>query len=68
MSYKMYLRRINNVKELDEMSVGQEFYDYECKSCGFTKGIPEFLIEEFRQDVIFETETITPLEDKSCQN
>lgn len=46
------------LKELDELSVGQKLYDYECKSCGFTKGVPEFLIEEFRQDLIFEVGAI----------
>ena len=32
------------LKELEEMSIGQKLYDYECKSCGFEKGVPEFLI------------------------
>lgn len=41
------------LKELDEMSIGQKLYDYECNSCGFEKGVPEFLIEEFREDIIF---------------
>lgn len=41
------------LKELEEMSIGQKLYDYECKSCGFEKGVPEFLIEEFRMDMIF---------------
>lgn len=40
------------LKELDEMSIGQKLYEYECKACGFEKGIPEFLIDEFRQDLI----------------
>ena len=40
-------------EELDEMSKEQKLYDYECVSCGFKKGLPEFLIEEFRQDAIF---------------
>ena len=35
------------LKELGEMSIGQKLYDYKCKSCGFEKGVPEFLIEEF---------------------
>lgn len=51
------------LKELDELSVGQKLYEYECKSCGFTKGVPEFLIEEFIQDSIFETGAIAPLEE-----
>ena len=42
------------LKELEEMSIGQKLYDYECKSCGFEKGVPEFLIEEFKMDMIFE--------------
>lgn len=46
------------LKELDELSIGQKLYNYECKSCGFTKGLPEFLIEEFRQDLIFEVGAI----------
>ena len=41
------------LKELEEMSIGQKFYNYHCKSCGFEKGLPEFLIEEFRMDMIF---------------
>ena len=41
------------LKELGEMSIGQKLYDYKCKSCGFEKGVPEFLIEEFRMDMIF---------------
>ena len=40
------------LKELEEMSIGQKLYDYKCKSCGFEKGVPEFLIEEFRMDMI----------------
>lgn len=40
------------LKELEEMSIGQKLYDYQCKSCGFEKGVPEFLIEEFRMDMI----------------
>ncbi len=35
------------LKELDELSIGQKLYNYECKSCGFTKGVLEFIIEEF---------------------
>ncbi|MEG2416718.1 MAG: hypothetical protein RSB12_04600 [Peptostreptococcaceae bacterium] len=53
------------LKELEEMSVGQRLYNYECKSCGFEKGVPEFLIEEFRQDVFFESEAIASLKDES---
>ena len=41
------------LKELEEMSIGQKLYNYHCKSCGFEKGVPEFLIEEFRMDIIF---------------
>ena len=41
------------LEELDEMSIGQTLYTYECKSCGFEKGVPEFLIEEFSQDMMF---------------
>ena len=50
------------LKELEEMSIGQKLYDYQCKSCGFEKGVPEFLIEEFRMDMIFGA--IAPLEDE----
>lgn len=50
-------------EELDEMSKGQKLYDYECKSCGFKKGLPEFLIEEFRQDLIFDSKAIASLEE-----
>ena len=53
------------LKELDEMSIGQKLYDYECKSCGFEKGVPEFLIEEFRQDIIFDFGAVASLEDES---
>lgn len=53
------------LKELEEMSIGQKLYNYECKSCGFEKGIPEFLIEEFRQDILFDFGAIAPLEDES---
>lgn len=53
------------LKELEEMSIGQKLYNYECKSCGFEKGVPEFLIEEFRQDIFFDIEAIAPLEDES---
>ena len=49
-------------KELEEMSIGQKLYDYQCKSCGFEKGVLEFLIEEFRMDIIFGA--IDPLEDE----
>ena len=48
------------LKELEEMSIGQKLYDYQCKSCGFEKGLPEFLIEEFRMDMIFGA--IAPIE------
>ena len=48
------------LKELEEMSIGQKLYDYQCKSCGFEKGVPEFLIEEFRMDMIFGA--IAPIE------
>ncbi|GAA3640282.1 hypothetical protein [Asaccharospora irregularis] len=50
------------LKELEEMSIGQKLYDYECNSCGFKKGVPEFLIEEFRQDLIFGFEAVASLE------
>ena len=50
------------LKELEGMSIGQKLYDYQCKSCGFEKGVPEFLIEEFRMDMIFGE--IAPLEDE----
>ena len=53
------------LKELEEMSIGQKPYNYECKSCGFEKGVPEFLIEEFREDILFDFEAIAPLEDES---
>lgn len=58
------------LKELDEMSIGQKLYDYECyecNSCGFEKGVPEFLIEEFRKDIIFGFGAIASLEDESMQ-
>ncbi|KPI55725.1 hypothetical protein IM33_06050 [Clostridioides difficile] len=42
------------LRELEEMSIGQKLYNYECKSCGFKKGVPEFIIEELRLDAIFE--------------
>ena len=48
------------LKELEEMSIGQKFYNYHCKSCGVEKGLPEFLIEEFRMDMIFGA--IAPIE------
>ena len=44
-------------KELDEMSVGQKLYDYECMECDFQKGLPEFLLDEFRFDMIFSQAT-----------
>lgn len=50
-------------EELDEMSKGQKLYDYECVSCGFKKGLPEFLIEEFRQDAIFGSQAIASLDE-----
>ena len=53
------------LKELEEMSIGQKLYNYECKECGFEKGVPEFLIEEFRQDILFEFEAIAQIEDES---
>ena len=49
---------------LDEMSKGQNLFDYECKSCGFKIGLPEFLIEEFRQDAIFSSKAVASLEDE----
>ena len=48
------------LKELEEMSIGQKFYNYHCKSCGFEIGLPEFLIEEFRMYMIFGA--IAPIE------
>ena len=45
------------------MSKRQKLYNYECKACGFEKGLPEFLIEEFRQDAIFSFKAIASLED-----
>ena len=45
------------------MSKRQKLYNYECKACGFEKGLPEFLIEEFRQDAIFSSKAIASLED-----
>lgn len=53
------------LKELDELSKGQKLYDYECKSCGFKKGVPEFLIEEFKQDIMFEIGAVAPSEEIS---
>lgn len=50
-------------EELDEMSKGQKLYDYECVSCGFKKGLPEFLIEEFRQDTIWGSKAIALLDE-----
>lgn len=50
-------------EELDEMSKGEKLYDYECVSCGFKKGLPEFLIEEFRQDAIFGSQAIASLDE-----
>lgn len=34
-------------------------------NCGFEKGVPEFLIEEFRQDILFDFGAIAPLENES---
>ena len=48
------------LKGLEEMSIGQKLYNYHCKSSVFEKGLPEFLIEEFRMDMIFGA--IAPLE------
>ena len=31
------------LKELEEMSIGQKFYNYHCKSCGFEKDCQNFL-------------------------
>ena len=28
------------LKELEEMSIGHKLYTYECKECGFEKGVP----------------------------
>ena len=50
------------LKELEEMSIGQRLYNYECRSCGFEKGVPEFLIEEFSQDILFDFGAVAPLE------
>lgn len=50
-------------EELDEISKGQKLYDYECVSCGFKKGLQEFLIEEFRQDAIFGFQAIASLDE-----
>ena len=44
------------LKELEEMSKGQKLYNYECKSCGFEKGVPEFILEELRQMYSFHQE------------
>ncbi len=54
------------LKELEEMSKGQKLYNYECKSCGFEKGVPEFILEELRQDVFFSSEKLYNYECKSC--
>ncbi len=51
------------LKELEEMSIGQKLYEYECKACGFEKGVPEFIIDEFRDDLIFGA--IAPLEENT---
>lgn len=47
------------------MNIGQKLYNYECKSYGFKKGVPEFLIEEFREDILFDSGTIDLLENES---
>lgn len=52
------------LKALEEMSIGQKLYNYECKDCGFEKGVSEFIIEEFRQDILFEFGAIVLLEDE----
>ena len=49
------------LKELEEMSIGHKLYDYQCESCGFEKGVPEFLIEEFRMDMVFRA--IAPIDE-----
>lgn len=49
------------LKELEEMSIGQQLYEYECKTCGFGKSVPEFIIDEFREDLIFGA--IAPLDE-----
>lgn len=53
------------LEELEEMSIGQKLYDYICESCGFEKGVPEFLIKEFRQDIFFDLGAIAQLEGES---
>lgn len=53
------------LKELEEMSIGKKLYNYACKSCGFEKGVPEFLIEEFRENILFDYGTVATLEDES---
>jgi hypothetical protein len=34
------------LKELDQLSIGQKLYNYECKSCGFTKRAHIFILYE----------------------
>ncbi|MDU4861724.1 MAG: hypothetical protein E6356_11015 [Terrisporobacter othiniensis] len=53
------------LRELDEMSIGQKLYDYECSTFGFEKEVQEFLIEEFREDIIFGFGAVASLEDES---
>ena len=53
------------LKELEEMSKGQKLYNYECKSCGFEKGVPEFILEELRQDAFFSLGAIASLNEKN---
>ncbi len=53
------------LKELEEMSKGQKLYNYECKSFGFEKGLPEFILEELRQDAFFSSGAIASLNDKN---
>ena len=53
------------LKELEEMSKGQKLYNYECKSCGFEKGVPEFILEELRKDAFFSSGAIASLNEKN---
>ena len=53
------------LKELEEMSKGQKLYNYECKSCGFEKGVPEFILEELRQNAFFSSGAIASLNEKN---
>ncbi len=52
------------LKELEEMSKGQKLYKYECKSCGFEKRVPEFILEKLRQDAFFSLGAIASLNEK----